>query len=116
MSKKTVVTPRKIPRLVEGTSTDEVHAPSFNILTQIPLPNIVETPARVVYKWYELCFNSSVIVCLLTVYTKSENGAISESEVTGTIASKFGGPRIAKEHVPDTTNYPTPRPGTRNLK
>ncbi|KAG5570130.1 hypothetical protein H5410_059896 [Solanum commersonii] len=46
MLKKTVVTPRKIPRLVEGTSMDEVHAPSFNILTQIPLPNIVETPAR----------------------------------------------------------------------
>ncbi|KAG5602830.1 hypothetical protein H5410_034200 [Solanum commersonii] len=45
-----------------------------------------------------------------------ENGTISESEVTGTVASKFGGPRIAKEHVPDTTNYPTPRPRTRNLK
>jgi len=43
-------------------------------------------------------------------------GAISESEVTGTVASKFGGPRIAKEHVPDTTNYPTPRPLTSNLK
>ncbi|KAG5588253.1 hypothetical protein H5410_048687 [Solanum commersonii] len=35
---------------------------------------------------------------------------ISESEVTGTVASKFGGPRIAKEHAPDTSNYPTPRP------
>ncbi|KAG5614821.1 hypothetical protein H5410_014645 [Solanum commersonii] len=46
MSKKTVVTTRKIPRLVEGTSTDEVHAPSFNILTQTPLSKIVETPAR----------------------------------------------------------------------
>ncbi|KAG5568475.1 hypothetical protein H5410_064513 [Solanum commersonii] len=54
--------------------------------------------------------------CLLTVYTKSEDGAISESEVIGTVTSKFGGPRIAKEHVPDTTNYPTPRPHTRNLK
>ncbi|KAG5594028.1 hypothetical protein H5410_035260 [Solanum commersonii] len=29
---------------------------------------------------------------------------------------KFGGPRIAKEHVPDTTNYPTPIPPTRKLK
>ncbi|KAG5625991.1 hypothetical protein H5410_011209 [Solanum commersonii] len=47
---------------------------------------------------------------------RSENGVISESEVTGTVASKFGGPRIAKEHVSDTTNYPTPRPRTRNLK
>uniref|UniRef100_M1DU04 Ulp1 protease family, C-terminal catalytic domain containing protein n=1 Tax=Solanum tuberosum TaxID=4113 RepID=M1DU04_SOLTU len=46
--------------------------------------------------------------------TKNEDGAISESEVTGTVASKFGGPRIAKEHVPDTTNYPTPRQRTRN--
>ncbi|KAH0653663.1 hypothetical protein KY285_031211 [Solanum tuberosum] len=45
---------------------------------------------------------------------KNEDGAISESEVTGTVASKFGGPRIAKEHVPDTTNYPTPRQQTRN--
>ncbi|KAG5617728.1 hypothetical protein H5410_017552 [Solanum commersonii] len=62
--------------------------------------------------------NESVYLCgcLLTVYTKSEDGAISESEVTGTVASKFGGPRIAKEHVLDTTNYPTPRPHTRNLK
>ncbi|KAH0742984.1 hypothetical protein KY290_030977 [Solanum tuberosum] len=46
MSKKTVVTPRKCPRLVEGTSTDEVHAPSFNILTQTTSPKIVETPTR----------------------------------------------------------------------
>ncbi|KAH0725039.1 hypothetical protein KY284_000904 [Solanum tuberosum] len=46
--------------------------------------------------------------------TKNEDGAISESEVTGTVAGKFGGPRIAKEHVPDTTNYPTPRQRTRN--
>ncbi|KAG5616244.1 hypothetical protein H5410_016068, partial [Solanum commersonii] len=45
MSKKMIVTSRKIPRLVEGTSTDEVHAPSFNLLTQTPPPNIVETPA-----------------------------------------------------------------------
>ncbi|KAG5594382.1 hypothetical protein H5410_035614 [Solanum commersonii] len=46
MSKKTVVTPRKSPRLVEGTFTDEVHAPSFNRLTQISPPKNVETPAR----------------------------------------------------------------------
>ncbi|KAG5617329.1 hypothetical protein H5410_017153 [Solanum commersonii] len=48
--------------------------------------------------------------------TKNEDGAISESEVTGTVASKFGGPRIAKEHAPDTCNYPTPRPQKRNLR
>ncbi|KAH0656979.1 hypothetical protein KY285_031861 [Solanum tuberosum] len=47
---------------------------------------------------------------------KNENGAISQSKVTGTVASKFGGPRIAKEHVPDTSNYPTPRRMTRNLR
>ncbi|KAG5582680.1 hypothetical protein H5410_053307 [Solanum commersonii] len=47
---------------------------------------------------------------------KNEDGVISESEVTGTVASKFGGPRITKEHVSDTTNYPTPRPQTRNLR
>uniref|UniRef100_M1DKL9 Uncharacterized protein n=1 Tax=Solanum tuberosum TaxID=4113 RepID=M1DKL9_SOLTU len=46
MSKKTIVTPRKSPRLVEGTSTDEVHAPTFNILTQTPLPKNVEIPAK----------------------------------------------------------------------
>ncbi|KAG5592870.1 hypothetical protein H5410_043384 [Solanum commersonii] len=46
--------------------------------------------------------------------TKNEDDAISENEVTGTVASKFCGPRIAKEHVPDTTNYPTPRQRTRN--
>ncbi|KAG5591493.1 hypothetical protein H5410_042007 [Solanum commersonii] len=48
--------------------------------------------------------------------TKNEDGAISKSEVSGTVASKFGGPRIAKEHIPDTTNYPTTIPPTRKLK
>uniref|UniRef100_M0ZGD8 Ulp1 protease family, C-terminal catalytic domain containing protein n=1 Tax=Solanum tuberosum TaxID=4113 RepID=M0ZGD8_SOLTU len=48
--------------------------------------------------------------------TKNEDDAISESEVTGMVVNKFGGPRIAKEHAPDTTNYPTPRPQTRNLR
>ncbi|KAG5617605.1 hypothetical protein H5410_017429 [Solanum commersonii] len=42
MPKKMVVTPQKIPLLVKGTYTDEVHAPSFNILTQTPSPNIGE--------------------------------------------------------------------------
>ena len=42
-------------------------------------------------------------------YAKSKNdeGAISESEVTGTVASKKGGPRTHKEQVMDTTNYHT---------
>ncbi|KAG5613369.1 hypothetical protein H5410_024650 [Solanum commersonii] len=35
---------------------------------------------------------------------------ISENEVTRTVASKFGGPHIAKEYAPNTSNYPTPRP------
>ncbi|KAK4734140.1 hypothetical protein R3W88_008401 [Solanum pinnatisectum] len=48
--------------------------------------------------------------------TKNDDGAISESEVTGIVASKFGGPRIAKEHAPDTSNYPTPRPRRSNLR
>ncbi|KAH0766370.1 hypothetical protein KY285_002241 [Solanum tuberosum] len=48
--------------------------------------------------------------------TKNEDDAISESEVTGMVVNKFGGSRIAKEHAPDTTNYPTPRPQTRNLR
>ncbi|KAK6780352.1 hypothetical protein RDI58_022536 [Solanum bulbocastanum] len=38
MMKKSVLTPIKSPRLVEATSTDEVHAPTFNILTQTPPP------------------------------------------------------------------------------
>ena len=48
---------------------------------------------------------------LLWHYAKSKNdeGAISESEVTGTVASKKGGPRTHKEQVMDTTNYPTPK-------
>jgi len=48
--------------------------------------------------------------------TKNDDGAISESEVTGTVASKFGGPRISKEHAQDTSNYPTPRPRRSNLR
>jgi len=46
----------------------------------------------------------------------SEDGAISESEVTGTVASKYGEPRIAKEHVSDTTDYPTPIPPIKKSK
>ncbi|KAK4713439.1 hypothetical protein R3W88_019346 [Solanum pinnatisectum] len=47
---------------------------------------------------------------------KNDDGAISESVVTGTVASKFCGPRIAKEYASDTTNYPTPRPLKSKLK
>ncbi|TMW97253.1 hypothetical protein EJD97_005908 [Solanum chilense] len=52
---------------------------------------------------------------LLWHYAKSKNeeGAISESEVMGTVASKYGGPRMTKEQVMDTTNYPTRRPRIR---
>uniref|UniRef100_M1BD61 Uncharacterized protein n=1 Tax=Solanum tuberosum TaxID=4113 RepID=M1BD61_SOLTU len=48
--------------------------------------------------------------------TKNDDGAISESEVIGTVANKFGGPRISKEHALDTSNYPTPRPRRSNLR
>ncbi|KAG5596998.1 hypothetical protein H5410_038230 [Solanum commersonii] len=41
---------------------------------------------------------------------------ISEREVIETVASKFGGSRIAKEHTPDTSNYLTPRPQKSNLR
>ena len=53
---------------------------------------------------------------ILWHYGKSKNdeGAISDSEVVGTIASKYGGPRTKKEHVPDITNHPTPRSRKRN--
>ena len=52
---------------------------------------------------------------LLWYYAKSKNeeGPISESEVTSTIASKYGGARTPKKQVMDTTNYPTPRPCNR---
>ncbi|KAG5628221.1 hypothetical protein H5410_013439 [Solanum commersonii] len=48
--------------------------------------------------------------------TKNDDGTINESEVTGTVASKFDGFRIVKEHVPDTSNYPTPRLRRSNLR
>ncbi|TMW84352.1 hypothetical protein EJD97_025354 [Solanum chilense] len=53
---------------------------------------------------------------LLWHYAKSKNeeGAISDSVVTGTVASKYGGPRMPKEQVLDTINYPTPIPRKRN--
>ncbi|KAG5594069.1 hypothetical protein H5410_035301 [Solanum commersonii] len=53
MSKKPIETPRKSPRLGEGTSNDDVHVSNFNILTQVTPTNqkgkkrkgkIVETP------------------------------------------------------------------------
>lgn len=40
---------------------------------------------------------------------KNDDDAISENEVTEAITSKFYGSRIAKEHAPDTSNYPTPK-------
>ncbi|TMW88688.1 hypothetical protein EJD97_018235, partial [Solanum chilense] len=53
---------------------------------------------------------------LLWHYAKSKNdeGTISENEITGTVASKKGGPRTHKEQVMDTTNYPTPKFRNRN--
>ncbi|KAH0741389.1 hypothetical protein KY290_034432 [Solanum tuberosum] len=42
--------------------------------------------------------------------SKNADDTISESEVTGIVASKIDGPSIAKEHDLDTTNYPTTRP------
>uniref|UniRef100_M1DG50 Uncharacterized protein n=1 Tax=Solanum tuberosum TaxID=4113 RepID=M1DG50_SOLTU len=47
---------------------------------------------------------------------KNDDGATSDSEVTGTVASKFGGPHIAKEHASDISNYLTPRPRRSNLR
>ncbi|KAG5622885.1 hypothetical protein H5410_008103 [Solanum commersonii] len=66
--------------------------------------------------------NTSVmkfLICVLLISMQStinDDGAISESEVTDTVARKFGGSRIAKEHAPDTSNYPTPRPRRLNLR
>ncbi|KAK6793400.1 hypothetical protein RDI58_006853 [Solanum bulbocastanum] len=48
--------------------------------------------------------------------TKNDDGVISESEVTGTVASKFSGPCIAKEHASNTSNYSTPRLWRSNLR
>ncbi|KAG5585742.1 hypothetical protein H5410_046176 [Solanum commersonii] len=48
--------------------------------------------------------------------TKNDDGATGESEVIGTVASKFDGPRIAKEYAPNTSYYPTPRPQRSNLR
>ncbi|KAG5576486.1 hypothetical protein H5410_056620 [Solanum commersonii] len=111
MSKKIIVTPRKNPQLLEGSSTDEVHAPTFNILTQILPPKNIETPAK---------GGSSHLKDQKEkkneAKKRNEDGTISESEVTGTVASKFGGAHIAKEHAPDTSNYPTPRPRKINLR
>ncbi|KAL3371547.1 hypothetical protein AABB24_008197 [Solanum stoloniferum] len=44
MFKKLIETPRKSPRF-DGTSIDDVHAPSFNMLSQIPPPKTVEISA-----------------------------------------------------------------------
>ncbi|KAG5624839.1 hypothetical protein H5410_010057 [Solanum commersonii] len=41
MSKKQIETPRKSP-IFDGISTDDAHAPSFNILSQTPLSKTVQ--------------------------------------------------------------------------
>ncbi|KAG5570835.1 hypothetical protein H5410_060601 [Solanum commersonii] len=43
MSKKQIETPRKTPRF-DGISTDDAHAPSFNILSQTPPSKTVQIP------------------------------------------------------------------------
>ncbi|KAG5602449.1 hypothetical protein H5410_033819 [Solanum commersonii] len=45
MSKKPEHTPRKSSRLVKASSTIEIEAPTFNILTQTLLPNKNASPA-----------------------------------------------------------------------
>ncbi|KAG5591274.1 hypothetical protein H5410_041788 [Solanum commersonii] len=46
MSKKPEHIPRKSPGLVEMSSTVDIEAPTFNFLTQTPLPNKNESPAK----------------------------------------------------------------------
>ncbi|KAG5631106.1 hypothetical protein H5410_002823 [Solanum commersonii] len=58
--------------------------------------------------------NTSTIKFLIWVPLISMQCTIVK--VTGTVASKFGGSRIAKEHAPNTSNYPTPRPQKSNLR
>ncbi|KAG5616213.1 hypothetical protein H5410_016037 [Solanum commersonii] len=203
--------PRKTPQLVEATSMDEVHAPTFNILTKTPPSKNNEIPAKggssqlkisqakkivspanqkgkkrkvkivevasfdsdsnfvdkhmtelkayvdnstkliideirssrgqptqtshqeVKNKFEPQMDFGDVKVSKMNFFnimvktgrpwedghygrTKNDDGAISESEVTGTIASKFGGPPLAKQHAPDTSNYPTPRSRLSNLR
>ncbi|KAG5570899.1 hypothetical protein H5410_060665 [Solanum commersonii] len=46
-------------------------------------------------------YHCKMYVTIIWQYGRSKNvdDTICESEVTGTVASKFGGPRIAKEHA-----------------
>lgn len=48
--------------------------------------------------------------------SKLKNGAISESEDIGTVASKFGGPSINREPFLDMQNYQKSKPRTRISK
>ncbi|KAH0670991.1 hypothetical protein KY289_025484 [Solanum tuberosum] len=121
MSKKPIETPRKSPRLIEGTSTDEVHAP-LDIKHMMHVPQQEDSSNNDVFDMHSVDIDAKYhrqrYATILWQYgkIKNEDGAISESELTGTVASKFGGPRIAKEHVSDTISHPTPRPQTRNLR
>ncbi|KAG5599107.1 hypothetical protein H5410_030477 [Solanum commersonii] len=129
MSKKPEHTSRKSPRLVESSSTIGIKPSTFSILTQMPPPNKNTTPTKKVVTSQNkndcdmyTClfaeyisngvFNMGFIdidakyhrqryATIIWQYEKikNEDGAINESEVTGTIASKSGGPRIAKEHA-----------------
>ncbi|KAG5579462.1 hypothetical protein H5410_050089 [Solanum commersonii] len=117
MSKKSIKTPRKSPRLVGGTSTDKVHPP-LDIKHMMHVPQQEDSSKYIsndVFDMHSVDIDSKYhrqgYATILWHYgkIKNEDGTISESEVTRTVASKFGGPRIAKEHVSDTTNFSTPR-------
>ncbi|KAH0633555.1 hypothetical protein KY284_036341 [Solanum tuberosum] len=56
--------------------------------------------------------------CLFTEYINNEVFDMRSVDIDAKYhrQSKFGGPRIAKEHAPNSSNYPTPRPQRSNLR
>uniref|UniRef100_M1DIZ0 Uncharacterized protein n=1 Tax=Solanum tuberosum TaxID=4113 RepID=M1DIZ0_SOLTU len=147
MSKKSEHTSRKSPRLVEATSTVEIDALTFNILTQTPPPNKNESPAKKggtsqrkkhvtkkgkksQAKKIESPANQKVQKRkgkMVEPLSNSDSDFVSEKKddmfivkINDTVL-RFGvkefeadiglkcGPRIAKEHDSDTSNYLTPR-------
>ncbi|KAG5628781.1 hypothetical protein H5410_000498 [Solanum commersonii] len=108
MSKKPIETPRKSPKLVEGTSTDEVHAP-LDIKHMMHVPQqedssndcglytclFVEYISNDVFDIHSVDIDSKYhrqrYATILWHYgkIKNEDGAISESEITSTLLANL---------------------------
>ncbi|KAK4709745.1 hypothetical protein R3W88_004258 [Solanum pinnatisectum] len=104
--------PLEVKHITNVPQQDEIN--SIYFLKLFLFQNFFSDCSMYTCLFVEYISNGVLNMCFIDI--DNDDGAISESEVNGMVARKFDGPRIAKEHAPATSNYPTPRPRRSNLK